>query len=214
VSNGAAARLFGLDCFASSKPEVIVLRPGRVGGRAADGIVVHQTSMLDAADQYERSGLPCTRLARTLVDLGSTESEEMVWRALIAARRVHRVNPIWLQQTALACTDLANSVRLRRMLDHPDIPAIVPQYVIVNHDGVFVARVDLGIPHVRIGIEGHGRQFHFGPIREAADEDRDLRAAACGWELLYLGWYAQRKPAEVVQLVAQTCRARLDRRSA
>jgi hypothetical protein len=27
--------------------------------------------------------------------------------------------------------------------------------------------------------------------------------------LLYLGWYAQRRPAEIAALIAQTCRARL-----
>ena len=103
---------------------------------------------------------------------------------------------------------------LRCMLDHPDIPAIVPQYVVRTDGGVFVARVDFGILAARIGIEGHSRAFHFGPIREAADEDRDLRAGACGWDLIYLGWYAQRRPAEVVQLIAQSCRTRMERRSA
>lgn len=95
------------------------------------------------------------------------------------------------------------------MLDHPDIPAIVPQYVLTNGAGMFVARIDLAIPAARLGIEGHSRKFHFGPILEAADEDRDLCAAACGWELIYLGWYAQRRPAEVVQLIAETCRRRM-----
>ena len=52
-------------------------------------------------DRYERRRIAVHGLARTLVDLGSTESEEMVWRALIAARRIHRVNPLWLQQTAV-----------------------------------------------------------------------------------------------------------------
>jgi outer membrane biogenesis lipoprotein LolB len=51
-------------------------------------------------------------------------------------------------------------------------------------------------------LEAHSRQFHFGPSREAADEDRDLRAGGCGWEVVYLGWYAQRRPAEVAELVA------------
>ena len=103
---------------------------------------------------------------------------------------------------------------LRRLLDHPDIPAIVPQYVVTTDAGVFVARIDLAIPSIRLGIEGHSRDFHFGPVREAADEDRDLRVATCGWELIYLGWYAQRRPAEVADLIAKVCRARLQQRSA
>jgi hypothetical protein len=238
VSNGAASRLFLLDGFVSADAELTVLRPERITTSVARGIVVHQTTMLDHADRFERSGLPCTSLARTLADLGSTESEDMVWRALISARRLHRVNPLWLQQTALRLhrpgqTETGVLIRalrrwsvegtlpeswfeelLRRMLDHPDIPEIVSQFVVTEDNGVFVARVDLGIPAVRLGLEGHSRQFHFGPVREEADEDRDLRAAACGWELIYLGWYAQRRPEDVVQLIAQLCRTRRQQRSA
>jgi hypothetical protein len=238
VSNGAASRLFFLDGFVSADAELTVLRPERITTAAARGIVVHQTSMLDRADRFERNGLPCTSLARTLVDLGSTESEDMVWRALISARKLHRVNPHWLQQTALrlhrpgqrgtgvliralhrwsvegTLPDSWFEELLRRMLDHPDIPEIVAQYVVTTECGVFVARIDLGIPSVRLGLEGHSREFHFGPLREEADEDRDLRAAACGWELIYLGWYAQRRPEDVVQLIAQVCRTRRQLRSA
>ncbi len=238
VSNGAAARLFALDGFESAKAEITVLRPERVAASVAGGVVVHHTSILGRADLYERSGLPCTTLARTLADLGSSESADKVWRALIAARRIHRVNPIWLHQTALRLHRpgqlgtgvLIQALRrwsaegglpdswfeelLRCMLEHPDIPPIVPQYVVRSDAGAFVARVDLGIPAARLGLEGHSRSFHFGPICEAADEDRDLRAATCGWELIYLGWYAQRRPAEVVHLIAKVCRQRRDLRSA
>jgi hypothetical protein len=238
VSNRAAARVFELDGYGSANAEVTVLRPGRIPLSVADGLVVHHTTMLDRADRFVRNGLPCTTLARTLTDLGSSEEEDKVWRALISARRLHRVNPLWLQQTALRLDRpgqrgtgvLVRALRrwsaegvlpeswfeelLRCLLVHPDIPEIVPQFVITNERGVFVARVDLAIPAARIGIEGHSRAFHFGPIHEAADEDRDLRATAVGWELIYLGWYAQRRPIDVVQLIAQSCRTRLERRSA
>jgi hypothetical protein len=238
VSNGAGARLFDLDGFDSAAAEVAILRPARLSPSATVGVIVHQTAVLDSADRYHRSGLPCTSLARTLSDLGSTESKDKVWRALISARRLHKVNPLWLQQTPVrlhrpgqpgtgvlmealrrwsaegALPDSWFEELLRCLLAHPDIPAIMPQYVLTTETGEFVARIDLAIPSVRLGIEGHSRDFHFGPINEAADEDRDLRAAACGWELIYLGWYAQRRPADVAELVAATCRARLDRRSA
>ena len=238
VSNGAGARLFALDSFASADGELTVLRPGRIPTSVSGGIVVHHTTMLDPVDRYIRNGLPCTTLARTLADLGSSESADRVWRALISARRIHRVSPGWLQQTALrlhrpgqagtgvllAALRRWNSERtlpdswfeelLRCLLVHPDIPEIVPQFVIHTKGGAFVARADLGIPAARLGIEGHSREFHFGPVREAADEDRDLRVAACGWELIYLGWYAQRRPAEVAQQISEVCQARIGLRSA
>jgi hypothetical protein len=238
VSNGAAARLFVLDGLDRADAELTVVRPGRLTRAVACGIVVHQAATLESADRYVRNGLPCTNLARTLTDLGSTESEDVVWRALIAARRMYRVNPLWLQQTAVRLhrpgqtgtgvmlkalhrwttegqlPDSWFEELLRCLLVHPDIPTVVPQYVVTNSRGEFVARVDLGIPAAQVGIEGHSRNFHFGPIREAADEDRDLNAAACGWELIYLGWYAQRRPDEVADLIAKVCRRRLESRGA
>jgi Transcriptional regulator, AbiEi antitoxin len=238
VSDGAAARLFGLDDFSSADGVLTVLRPARLTRAVARGIIVHQTSMLESVDRFERDGLPCTSLARTLTDLGSRESTEVVWRALISARRIHRVNPLWLQQTAIrlhrpgqhgsnamiqalhrwsaegTLPDSWFEELVRCLLVHPEIPEIVAQYVVTSETGRFVARVDLGIPAARLGIEAHSRRFHFGPIREAADEDRDLRAAECGWELIYLGWYAQRRPVEVAQAIAKICQARVQKRSA
>ncbi len=233
VSNGAAARLFTLDSFDLAPAEVAVVRPSRANLVVASEVVVHQVARLDPVDRFHRNGLPCTTLARTLVDLGSTEPVDKVRQALIAARRIHRVNPLWLQQTAVRLHrpgQAGTGVLLRelqrwsaegvlpeswfeelvhRLLDHPDIPAVLRQHVLLDNRGRFVARLDLAIPAARLGLEAHSRQFHFGPSREAADEDRDLRAAGCGWEVLYLGWYVRRRPAEVASLVADVCRARL-----
>ena len=234
ISHGAAARLFDLDGFACAPPQVCVVRPALP---KLDGIIVRQTIALDQIDCVERSGLPCTSLARTLVDLGSTEEESLVWRALISARRIHRVNPTWLSHTAQRLhrpgqagtgvmfkllhrwsaegrlPDSWFEELLRRLLDRPDIPPMVRQYELYS-SGRLVARFDLAIPRVRLALEAHSRAFHFGPINEQRDEDRDLRAAACGWEILYLGWYAQRAPAAVAALIAEVCRARMSGGSA
>jgi hypothetical protein len=234
VSNGAAARLFDLDGFELAPPQVCVLRPALP---KLDGIIVRQTSVLEPADCFERHGLPCTSLARTLVDLGSTEDASAVWRALISARRIHRVSPTWLSQTAhrlhrpgQAGTGVMLKLLRRwsdegrlpeswfeelihRVIDRPDIPPASRQYELYSA-GCLVARFDLAIPEARLALEAHSRAFHFGPINQQRDEDRDLRVAACGWEILYLGWYAQRRPAEVAAMIADVCRARLDGGSA
>lgn len=90
----------------------------------------------------------------------------------------------------------------------PRLPPVIPQYEIRDACGVLVARTDLGIPAVRLGLEGHSRQFHFGPLQEPLDEQRDLRVAACGWELLYLGWCAAHRPEQVARRVRDMVRAR------
>ncbi len=86
-------------------------------------------------------------------------------------------------------------------LDDPSLPAMTMQCPIVDTSGQIIARTDIGFPSVRLGLEAHSRRYHFGPDAESRDEDRDLAAARCGWELLYLGWYAAKKPAEVFDTV-------------
>jgi hypothetical protein len=77
---------------------------------------------------------------------------------------------------------------------------VVPQYRIRRPDGSVVAKTDIGLPDVKLGLEGHSRRFHFGPDVEPLDEQRDLAVATCGWELQYLGWYAAQRPAESAAL--------------
>lgn len=232
ASHRAAARLLALDGFEHAGPEVSTMRPGRVARSLTDTVICHQVDRLDRSDVIEIAGVRCTSVARTLADLGHVCDRAAVWKALIAARRVHRVHPGWLHRTATrlhrpgqaGTGSLLWALRrwsaegalpeswleelVRRLAAHPGIPAVVAQHEIRDGRGRFVARLDFAIPSLRLGIEAHSRQFHYGPIREAADEDRDLRAAACGWELLYIGWYATRQPAEVAQLIAEVCRRR------
>jgi hypothetical protein len=90
---------------------------------------------------------------------------------------------------------------IRRIIDDSRLPELVPQFTLVDDQQHVVARFDVAFPSVRLAIEGHSRRFHFGPINESLDEDRDLRAARCGWEIVYLGWHATRRPDEVVQVL-------------
>jgi hypothetical protein len=97
---------------------------------------------------------------------------------------------------------------LAMCLDDPDIPDLALQYPIRDDSGRVVAKPDIAVPSVRLGLECHSRRFHFGPDAEPLDEQRDLAAAACGWQLNYLGWYATRRPVEVVAIVKQIIAAR------
>ncbi len=103
---------------------------------------------------------------------------------------------------------------LAHCLDDPRLPPLIPQYVIRDAASGFVARVDLAIPEVKLAIEAHSKRHHFGPQAEAADADRDLRAAACDWEMLYLGWHVTKRPADVVSLLADVIAARRQHRQA
>ena len=97
-----------------------------------------------------------------------------------------------------------------RLLRDPAIPGFVRQYVVTDARNQFVARVDAAVPAARLAIEGHSRGFHFGPINEATDEDRDLRLTAAGFETISLGWYATKSPAAVAATIRQIVADRLE----
>jgi hypothetical protein len=88
-------------------------------------------------------------------------------------------------------------------LDDPALPPRVLQCPILDGHGRIVARTDVGFPSVRLGVEAHSRKFHFGPDAEHFDEDRDIAATRCGWELMYLGWYATKRPAAVLEIIRE-----------
>ena len=74
--------------------------------------------------------------------------------------------------------------------------------------GRLLARVDLAIPELKLGIEGHSRHFHFGASAEHLDEDRDLAVAGEGWQLLYLGWQATMTPKVALTKIRRAADAR------
>ena len=144
------------------------------------------------------------------------EGRSLHWIQLTAAR-LHRPGPsgaaVLLRQLATIpfegrVPDSWFEELVALCLDDPAIPPIELQYPIRDAHGHIVAKTDIGIPSVRLGLEAHSRQFHFGPDAEPLDEQRDMAAATCGWDLQYLGWYATRRPAEVVDVVKQIIAAR------
>ena len=231
ASHRAAARLHGLDGF--DHPGMAVIEGSVTRGFRLDlpNTVTHHITPLDDVDVTEVNGLSCTSVARTLADLGAVVGPHLVGRALTSARRkgtsvvairrtterLHRPGPVGTG-TLLRLLDAVpheGSVPdswfeelLARCLDDPSLPPVVRQCPIIADDGRIVARTDLGIPSVKLGLEAHSRRFHFGPIKGRLDEERDLAVAACGWELLYLGWHAARRPAEVLAVVRSVVAAR------
>ncbi len=233
ASHRSAARLHRLDGFDDARNavvEVSVSRRYRLDPAVA--AVTHHVTPLPDVDVTTIDGIRCTTLPRTLADLGSVvRSRTAVRRALTSARRrgvdlhVVRATAERLHRPGQSGTGVMLTLLdqvpwegrlpatwfeelLGLALTDPHLPEVVPQYPICDEHGAVIARTDIGIPSVRLGLEAHSRQFHFGPEAEQRDEDRDLLAARCGWELLYLGWHATKKPAAVLALVRDVVRRR------
>jgi hypothetical protein len=232
ASHRSAARLHRLDGFeACELLEVSVVRGRR--RPSSESAITHQVAALDNCDLVTVDGIRCTGLARTVADLGAVCEARTVRRALtdlrrrgaslrwvhLTAERLHRPGQrgtgVLLRQLAAIpyegrVPDSWFEELLALCLADPDLGPVVPQFPIRNAAGRIVARTDIGLTSVRLGLEAHSRKFHFGPDAEPLDEQRDLRAATCGWELLYLGWYATYRPAEVLAIVKDVVAARRD----
>ena len=176
-------------------------------------------------------GIRCTGVARTLADLGDRVAARKVLQAVDDARR-RGANPRWLAATAgrlqgpgrkgpsVLLSVLRQSADgqavpeswferlLHEALSCPDLPPLVRQHEIRAANGRVLARVDLAIPDLQLGIEGHSRQFHFGATAQELDEDRDLAVAGEGWHLLYLGWQATLAPKVALGKIRRAVNAR------
>lgn len=195
--------LLGIDVLPPGPPvlEVVVPRgcvlPRRSGVRARTADVPARDAAL-----LEPYGLRCLRPVRAVADLLRTLPlheavvvADAVQRADLAAatdlaeelacaaglrgvRRAHR---------ALSLSDpRAESppeTRLRLLLVEAGL-APVPQHVVLDAGGRFVARVDLAFPAARVAVEYDGRAVHEREDVFARDRQRQNMLLACGWLVL------------------------------
>jgi hypothetical protein len=232
ASHRAAARLHRLDGFAHAGMAVVEASVTRAFRLDLPDTVFHHITPLDGCDVTVVEGIACTTIPRTLADLGSVSRDRRRLRRALTDARRRRFDPIALRATAdrIHRPGQSGTGTLLRLLDgipfegqvpqtwfeellalclaDPALPEIVLQCPIRNEEGTIVARADIGLPEVKLGLEAHSRQFHFGPVFEPLDEDRDIAVALCGWELTYLGWHATKRPAEVLRIVKDLVRVR------
>ena len=228
ASHRAAAVLHGLDGFTEAPAEVSVAVPLRL---TLPGAVVHHVASLPPCDLVSIDGIPATGLARTLADLGSVVSPDLVERALDDARR-HGTSLRWLRETAVRLhrpgqagtktllvlldgIDLSGTVRgswfeklVEDCLRSPHLPPLTRQQRVYDEHRRLAGILDVAFPAIRLGVEAHSRQFHFGRAAERRDEDRDHRLARVGWEVLYVGWQGVKRPDELLSLVLDVARHR------
>ena len=214
-SHRAALQLHGVDGFTEDIVEVIVPRGRRV---RMDGVIVHQGS-LGPQQWLEVDGIPCTSLARTIVDVRQVCTELEVIRAIDGFQRLG-YSLTWLEQVATALHRpgqrgskfVLEQVRERKAsgvvagswferliaaaIASPKLPKLELQHTIRDESGNFLACVDLAFPVVRVGIEMHSRSFHSGTHQELLDQRRENQCIEEGWQFVYLGWADRKTPAQ------------------
>ena len=73
--------------------------------------------------------------------------------------------------------------RLRFALEEVGLEP-VPQHIVLDAHGCFVARVDLALPELRLALEHDGQAVHDRPDAFVADRRRQNALVAAGWTVL------------------------------
>jgi hypothetical protein len=207
ASHRSAAELHGLW---TPKPAVVEITTTRDRSPEVGDAMVHRL-----ADLHERwvtavDGIPCTTVARTLVDLGAVLPEKSVARAFdralgrnlvtasavktaldAVARRGRRGAGVIRRvlEPQLGCEPVAGvfEARMARLLAAQGLPPAVPEYEVWN-GATFVARVDFAYPELRLAIEVDGFAAHSSVDAFRRDRARQNALVTAGWTVLRFTW--------------------------
>ena len=226
ASFATAAALVGMDGYAHGPLPHLLLPSWR---RQLTAAATLHVGPFDEIDLVDIGGWQSTNIARTLCDIGGCDPIDHVKLAFESVWR-HGVSLEWIRRTAerldhprrpgprviLELVDRAHrferptgsalEVRLGEIL--ASVPGLVRQHSIHTESGAFVARSDFAVPEVKLAIEAHSRQFHFGSSATDRDEDREHQMTEQGWQSMFFGATHMRRPADVLHRVITTVERR------
>ena len=227
ASHRSAAAVHGIDGYRLGPLELTVPR-GRLPSMA--GVVLHQSSQLSLAKPTERQGVPCTGIARTMLDLAAVVTQRQLVAAIDAVLRDRRLRPsdlhgvlaLHLRRGRNGCGALREVLADRlgddpvplsewsRMVEELLIDAGLArprlEYRIRGADGVFLAQVDLAYPVHRVAIELDSVRHHLNRESFVSDPRRRNALTVAGWTVLTFTWgdYTTR-PSTLCAQVATAC---------
>lgn len=203
ASHATAAALQGfLDAPRPDHLDVLVAR----GRHARVGrLALHTSGSIGLDEVTTVDRIPCTSIARTLLDLAATTSPDVLERYLLdQARRTaavvrqvveltdrHRGRPgrRRLLDVVARLPDGADAIgsplevvgiqRLRRL----DPPPFELQFHVCDLDGAPIKRVDVAWPALRSVLEFDGAAYHDLTASQRIDEQQRARMRACGWHV-------------------------------
>lgn len=208
ASHATAAALWQLDGFQPGPIEVLTTkgrrreRPGRW--------TVHETRRLRGVDLTSVRNIPCTTVARTILDLPAVAHLTLVGRALDSAcnrwpgmldtvgqrflelggrgRPGTRVLRMLLEERAGTGRFAQSGFEsmTARLVRRIGLPAPVLQHMV--RDGAFVAYLDLAWPPIRWGIECDSLAWHSGKHAHETDRYRRRQLKRLGWDIVEVTW--------------------------
>jgi very-short-patch-repair endonuclease len=206
LSHRSAADLLGIR--ENRRARIDVTAPGR-RGRAPRGIAAHRDGSLVAADRTEVNGIPCTSVARVLLDLAGVEP---IWelRRAVGEAEVKRVLDRAAARALIKRSRGRRGVaRLRMVLDeiHPETRR-TRSYMERLFLGL-CTRAELPKPEVNVTlrsgggdlkpdflwrdagliVEADSRQFHDTDTAFLDDRRREQRLQLAGWRVSHCTWW-------------------------
>jgi very-short-patch-repair endonuclease len=196
VSHVSAAEHWGMRLITRPLAPHVTLPPGRVRRRAGQPCILHWADVpaIDDVTTPERTVLDCIRLlplAEALAVADSALHLQLVQKQWLVAAAAALRGPHCrrIQRVVDLADERAESVlesALRAILIEAGIDGFVPQVSVTDHD--FRARIDLGHPVLRLGLEADGFEYHGTRQALVRDCRRHVNLTIRGWRLLRFSW--------------------------
>jgi very-short-patch-repair endonuclease len=205
LSHISAAALHELLSARAGLPHVLV---NRGGGRGHPGIKVHRSYLLEAADRTVIDGIPCTSVARTLLDIAATEPAWVLSKALNQAAIDRKLDVSDVQELLGRVGRHKGAARLRAAMGDKEIGADRTKSVLERRFLSLIRKAGLPYPAINewMAIEGEEMQCDFvwhaqrvvvevdgwetHQTKTAFEEDRrrDRILRLAGWTVLRFTW--------------------------
>jgi very-short-patch-repair endonuclease len=225
LSHRSAADLLGIR--ESRRVRIDVTAPGR-RGRAPRGIDAHRDGSLVGADRTVVDGIPCTSVARTLLDFAGVEPVRELRKAVREAEVMRILGKGAVRALIKRSRGRRGVARLRMVLDeiHPEtrrtrsymeslfldmctrakLPG--PEVNVPLRVGSDTFRPDFLWRDARLIFEADSRQFHDTDMAFLDDRRREQRLQLSGWHVSHCTWWEiehePRRLAETIRgLLAQ-----------
>jgi very-short-patch-repair endonuclease len=197
VAGLSAAALHGTKWIDGALPAELI----RIGD-AVEGIVIHRDKLVED-EVCVIDGMAATTPARTAFDLGRRARLETAVIRLDALASATRLQPLHVNRLverhrgargivqlrqAVALMDggaeSPQETRTRLLLINAGFPRPRTQMVVCNKYGDFVARLDMGWPEWRVGVQYDGPQHWTDPSQHARDIDQQAELQALEWKII------------------------------
>ncbi len=225
LSHRSAAALWGLR--QSSRTRIDVTAPRR-RGRSPEGIDAHRHGSLGSQDRTTVAGIPCTSVARTLLDLAAVVPYRALRDATIEAEVERVFDLVSIREVVRRGRGRRGVARLRMAIDEHHVgeevanPGLERRFLELCRRAALPppqTQVPLALPgqdviadflwpEQRVIAETDDRRSHLTGSAFERDRARDQELSAAGWQVTRWTWLqVTREPERVIA----TIRALLER---